>query len=98
MDLIFHRLVQHDLRLVLRYYESEGGDLLADRFFAELQALVVQVSQRPASFHPDKADLRRANLKNFPYHLLFRLRANSIHVLVLRHHRRHPDYGTKRTQ
>ena len=97
MALIFHRLVQKDLRTVLGYYEEEGGALLADRFFEELDALVTAVAREPRRFHPASIDgLRRANMANFPYHLLFRESPAGVRVLVLRHHRRHPNYGIAR--
>ena len=44
MALIFHRLVQKDLRTVLEYYTEEGGAPLADRFFAEIEALVARIA------------------------------------------------------
>lgn len=31
--LVFQHLVQRDMDEVLRYYQSEAGDLVADRFF-----------------------------------------------------------------
>ena len=96
MALTFNRLVRNDLRVILRYYESLGGMPLADRFFAELEALISQVGERPTSFHPVAEGLRRANLPNFPYHLLFRERIGSVRVLVIRHHRKHPDYEIHR--
>ena len=39
---------------------------------------------------------RRANFPSFPYHLIFRETVDGVRVLVLRHHRRHPDYGLSR--
>ena len=96
MPLRFHRLVQKDLRAVLRYYEEEGGAPLADRFFAEVDALVEAIAREPTRFHFTDHGLRRANLARFPYHLLFRERAGNIRILVLRHHRRHPRFGTGR--
>jgi len=96
MALIFHRLVQKDLRTALRYYEEESGAALADRFFAELDGLVAEIGRHPTKFHLVSQELRRANMTRFPYHLLFRESSRGIHVLVLRHHRRHPGFGATR--
>lgn len=96
MAVIFHRLVQKDLRAVLRYYEEEGGPLLADRFFAELERLVGQIASEPRKFHHSAEGLRRANMPRFPYHFLFREGAAGVRVLVLRHHKRHPRFGVDR--
>jgi plasmid stabilization system protein ParE len=96
MALTFNRLVQSDLRIVLRYYELVGGPQLADRFFAEVDALVRELRNRPMSFHPAAHGLRRANMTTFPYHFLFRANNDMVRVLVLRHHRRHPLFGAER--
>ncbi len=96
MGLVFHKLVQRDLRIVLSYYEEEGGSALADRFFRELDVLVHEIESHPARFRKVAGKLRRADLKRFPYHLLFTEGANGIRVLVLRHHRRNPRFGMQR--
>ena len=96
MGLNFHRLVQDDLEKVLDYYEREGGSKLADRFFAELEAVLGEIDRNPAGFHFAAPALRRANLPTFPYHLLFRQTPTTTRVLVLRHHRRNPNYGARR--
>jgi hypothetical protein len=70
MALIFHRLVQKDLRTVLEYYETEGSTSLADRFFVELDAWVAQIACEPGKFHQVASGLRRANMLRFPYHFL----------------------------
>ena len=96
MSLIFHKLVQRDLRVVLRYYEEEGGPQLADRFFLELDSLVRAVESTPEKFHEVKNGLKRANMPNFPYHVLFTTNGQGVRILILRHHRRHPHYGISR--
>lgn len=97
MTLIFHRLVQSDLRIVPRYYEEEGGgSQLADRFFMELERLKLNIHQNPTKFHKISDDLRRANMAQFPYYLLFRCHGERIRILVLRHHKRNPEFGLKR--
>ena len=96
MPLIFHPLVQNDLRTILRFYEEEAGPRLSDRFFAELEMLIFTIAQEPTRFHFTAPGLRRANMPRFPYHLLFREDAGNVRVLVLRHHSRRPDFGSAR--
>lgn len=97
MALIFHRLVQKDLRTVLEYYTEEGGAPLADRFFAEIEALVACIARDPKTFHQVPHGLRRANMIRFPYHFLFRESIAGVRILILRHHKRHPKFGHKRS-
>ena len=96
MSLIFHHLVQRDLRIVLRYYEEEGGILLGDRFFSELERLTQEIQENPTKFHIIHGEIRRANMAQFPYHLLFRCDGDKIRVLILRHHKRNPELGLGR--
>lgn len=96
MNLHFHRAVQTDVRLALQYFDREGGTKLGDRFFAEVQSAKDRIAANPTSFGFFKDDLRRARLRVFRYHFLFRLVGDEIRVLVLRHNRRHPEFGLSR--
>jgi plasmid stabilization system protein ParE len=96
MTLIYHPRVSHDVAQALRYYDEAGGPALGDAFFEELTQRVEQARAQPLRFHPVSGELRRANLERFPYHFLFRLRDDTIRVLVVRHNRRHPTFGLHR--
>ncbi len=97
MRLTFHRLLQKDLRSALSYYDDVAGPQLAGRFYDEFEGLVAAIERNAGRFHVvASSPLRRANFRSFPYHLLFRETASGARVLVLRHHRRHSDYGLER--
>ena len=97
MNVIYHRGVQQDVSAVLAYYDQAAGSELGDAFFTELMAHVEFARMQPTRFHPVEGDLRRVNLDRFPYHFLFRIHGDTMRVLVVRHHRRHPRYGTRRS-
>lgn len=96
MGLVFHRLIQKDLKAALFYYDAEGGEKLGDRFFEEVEACVESIQKNPQRYHFIAGAVQRAPLKNFPYHLLYEKSPNRIMVLVLRHDKRHPSFGLKR--
>lgn len=96
MNLHFHRAVQRDLRLALEYFDREGGGKLGDRFFAEAEAAKDRIAANPTQFGFFRGDLRRARLRVFRYHFLFRIVRDEVRVLVLRHNRRHPEFGVSR--
>jgi len=96
MSLVFHPLVQRDINTALRYYDEEGGSSLGDRFYAELNGKLAEVEKAPAKFPPISGVIRRANLQKFPYHILFKISRESVRILVIRHHRRHPQLGLTR--
>lgn len=96
MAVIFNRAVQRDVHQILDYYESESGRRLADAFYRELIRRVEEANANPERFHFTEPPLRRANLRRFPYHFLFRQMGENIRILVVRHHKRHPSFGMRR--
>ena len=96
MRLVLHRRVRSDVDEIMDYYERAEQPELAQDFYRELRAFLLDAARQPDRYHIFKADLRRANLKRFPYHFLYRVAGECVRVLVVRHHRRHPDYGLER--
>jgi hypothetical protein len=47
-------------------------------------------------FHPLDYGFRRANLKRFSNHFLYDIHPAFIRVMIVRHHKRHPDFGLDR--
>jgi len=96
MKLVLHRRVRSDVDEITDYYERAGHAELAQDFYRELRGFMLDAARCPRRYHFFKADLRRVNLKRFPYHFLFRVVGDCVRILVIRHHRRHPDYGLER--
>jgi plasmid stabilization system protein ParE len=96
MTVRFHRLVQYDAWEIMRYYERESGAKLTDEFYEEFMHAVMKAGDWPDRHHFDSSGLRRASLKRFPHHFLYRVRKDDILILVLRHDKRHPSFGLGR--
>ena len=96
MRLVLHPKVYSDIDSIMNYYEQAATLELADEFFGELRTALDQVARRPEQFAIRKQDIRRANLRRFPYHFLFRIVGDVVRVLVVRHHSRDPAVGTTR--
>jgi len=97
MEAVFHPLVQSDLKAALKYYDAEGGSKLGDRFFDDAESTVGRVLENPKRFHSIRGGIRRrASFKSFPYHFIFEERGNVLRFLVIRHDKRHPNYGLRR--
>ena len=96
MEIIYHRLFQRDINGAVRYYDGEGGSTLGDRFFADLEATVKRVIADPKRFHFIAEGYRRAQLRVFPYHVIFEESSIQLRFLILRHDKRHPSYGMRR--
>ena len=95
MEVIYHPLVRGDVEEALSYYRKIAAPL-ADEFHAELRSIINQAAENPLRFHPADQGFRRANLKRFPYHLLYEIRPESLRVMLVRHNKRHPQYGLPR--
>ena len=96
MRLALHPKVYSDIDAIMTYYEEVAATELANEFYAELRHFMLEAATRPQSFAVRQRDIRRVNLRRFPFHFLFRLVDDTVRVLVVRHHRRHPSLGTRR--
>jgi len=96
MRVILHPKVRSDVDAIMEYYERVASHELADEFYAELRRFMLEATERPESFSICQRGLRRVNLHRFPYHFLFRVVQGELRILVVRHHRRHPSFGTYR--
>ena len=94
MRLEFHKQVASDISRIMDYYENVAGPELADEFYAELTSYFQKAADSPESYRLRELNLRRVNLKTFPYHFLFRRLEDRVRVLVVRHHKRRPALGT----
>jgi plasmid stabilization system protein ParE len=96
LPLSFNTAVPKELREILAFYEKISGTPLADYFYKHFLDKIAQVQQNPRHFPFSVGDRRRVNLDRFPHHFLYRIKSNSIRILVLRHNRRNPRYGNSR--
>jgi hypothetical protein len=90
MRLVLHPKIYSDIDKIMAYYEEVATTDLANEFHAELRYFIGEAAARPDSFAIRKHDLRRVNLRRFPYHFLFRIVGD-----VVRHHSRHPSLGIR---
>ena len=95
MRLEYHPAVRQDVAEAMRRYKAVSLKL-ADDFKAELRGVIAKAVANPNRFHPVKPGFHRANLKRFPYHFIYRELPEGIRVTLVRHHRRHPEFGMER--
>ena len=95
MRLVLHPKVYSDIDEIMGYYERVATPGLAEEFYTELRYFVTKAADKPQSFSIRERDIRRANLRRFPYHFLFRGVGHEVRILVVRHHHRYPSFGSK---
>jgi len=91
----YHPAVEQDTAEALQRYRAVSQKLSQD-FKSELRRVIRMAATKPGRFHFIKPGLHRANLKRFPYHVVYRETTDGIRVILVRHHRRHPDFGMDR--
>jgi hypothetical protein len=92
---VYHPDVQKDVGAILKHYDHISPKL-GDAFWEEMMLFVRAAEQNPERYRLVTSNFRRANLKRFPHHFLFRQVPGGIRILVVRHHQSHPLYGTER--
>jgi plasmid stabilization system protein ParE len=95
MQVIRHPKLAEDIREIATHY-AEISERVLTAFWRELDSVLASVERNPRSHHFDPCGLRRANFRKFPYHLLYEVDDHAIFMVVLRHDRRHPDFGIDR--
>jgi plasmid stabilization system protein ParE len=91
----YHPAVEQDVIEALQRY-GVVSQKLGDEFKDELRQVISLAAAKPGRFHQIKPGLHRANLLRFPYHFIYREIPDGIRVTLVRHHRRHPEFGIKR--
>jgi plasmid stabilization system protein ParE len=93
LKVVYRPLVQRDIDEASRWYEEKSPGL-SDEFLATFERILVH----PTAFSLETHSGRRfANFRRFPYKIIFReVRAETVKVLVVRHQKRHPDFGSRR--
>lgn len=95
MEVTYHPLVKTDVAEALRYYRRISPRL-ADELRDELRDIIRRAAAHPSHFHPTDRGFRRANLPRFPYHVLYEVHAETLRVMIVRHNKRHPQFGLER--
>ncbi|MCY7315417.1 MAG: type II toxin-antitoxin system RelE/ParE family toxin [Rubrivivax sp.] len=91
-----HRLASDDLAEAVRFYRYEAGAGVAQRSLAEFERVAKLLEQHAGSGTPT-ADGRKVHpLTDFPYSIIYRRDVSGLRILVVRHQRRHPEYGEGR--
>lgn len=95
MRLIYHPDAEAEVVEAAHFYEQRVPGL-GDRFLRELDAAVADIQQNPRRWRIVEDDIRRFVMRHFPYGIYFRVEGADLRILVVKHHRRHPDYWKHR--
>jgi toxin ParE1/3/4 len=96
MRVTLHPGAEHDIQEAAGFYEREGSALLASRFVAEFRRLSQLLIEQPGIGSPRARGRRGFCMSVFPYTVIYRASAGEIKILVVKHDRKRPGYGSTR--
>ena len=95
MRLTYHAEAEAELIEAASFYESRVRGL-GERFLKEFDVAVSTILSAPTRWTVVEDDLRRFSLRRFPYAIYYRVVEVEVRILVVKHHKRHPDYWRHR--
>jgi plasmid stabilization system protein ParE len=95
MKIEYHPFIADDfISAEIHYEELQPG--LSQAFRAEVFQTIERIWERPF-IYAEANGVRRALLRHFPFSIVYRILSNdTIRVLLIRHHKRHPAFGSGR--
>lgn len=91
MRVAFHPQAEVELMEVSLYY-NDRDTRLGNEFIAEARTISSLLADQPRLGKPIDEIHRRFSLRRFPFFLIYRVDADSLHVVAVAHKRRRPGY------
>jgi plasmid stabilization system protein ParE len=96
MRIEYHPAIECELRKIINYY-NECVHGLGGEFLNEFERQVLKIASMPNRWVVVENDIQRSLMPRFPYVIYFRVVGNDLlRVTVVKHQRRHPNYGRSR--
>jgi len=97
MRVTLHPGAEADLAETAGFYETQASPVLAARFIAEFKRVAGLLLDNPGLGSAHSNGRRSYPLRLFPHAVIYRQVDDGILILVVRHHRRHPSHGQRRS-
>lgn len=91
MHLIYHPHAETELVESAQYYEQQMDGLGAE-FLDEIDTAISTIQEAPTRWAIVESDVRRYILSRFPFAIYYRTLPDTLRILAIKHHSRHPDY------
>jgi plasmid stabilization system protein ParE len=92
MRLSYHDVARQELVDIAQWYEHERTGL-GERFADAYESVVTRILENPELFGLVGRHDRMADMKPFPYGIVFRVVGDVVRIKCVRHHSRHPRFG-----
>ena|SRR3989337_286381 len=91
MNLIYHPDAESELIEAASFYERRLPGLGVE-FLDQVDTAIAAILEAPKRWRIVEGDIRRFPMKRFPYGIYYRIHDDTVRILVIKHHSRHPDY------
>lgn len=96
MRVEYHPAIEAEIEEIRGYYDERSPGL-GSEFVGEFERQVLALAAAPERWMVVTGDVRRCLMRRFPYIIYFRrVDSDLIRVTVVKHQRRHPQYGRDR--
>jgi len=96
MRVEYHPAIEGELKEIRDYYDERSPGL-GSQFVDEFERQVLALAAAPERWMVIGGDIRRCLMRRFPYIIYFRrINSDLIRITVVKHQRRHPQYGRDR--
>ena len=97
MRVTLHPGAEADLAESAGFYETQASPVLAARFIAEFKRVAGLLLDNPGLGSSRSRGRRSYPLRLFPFAVIYRQIDDGVVILIVRHHRRHPGHGERRS-
>ncbi|KQV46820.1 hypothetical protein ASC95_25160 [Pelomonas sp. Root1217] len=96
MKVTLHPAAEQDVHEAAAFYEREGSPIVAARFVAEFKRLAALLLEHPDIGSPRSNGQRGFAMSVFPYTVVYRVIADEVRILVVKHDSKRPGFGGRR--
>lgn len=93
----WHESAVFELQETALYYGNIETDL-GEQFAASAEIAVAKIAAHPELFRKFAGQMRKANLEQFPYAIVYWLSSDVVHIVAVMHLHRKPGYWRKRLE
>ncbi len=95
MNFKFHKEAEKEFFSTIEYYEScETG--LGEKFSNYVFTTIGNILENPHTWRIFNGNIRRLNVNNFPYAILYQIVNDEIRIMAIMNTHRKPNYWKKR--
>lgn len=84
-----------ELNEAIEYYNSKS-DNLGFEFFEEIKSTLLLISKYPEIWSPFTKNTRKAQIKRFPFNIIYTISADKIFIVAIAHQHRKPGFWKER--